>query len=586
MPAHNVVATKVGSVYPNIFIDVGGHLDTQPTTPGAGDNASGSTAIVEIARVLKDYPNRYSIRFINDVGHETCGNCGMAEHVRLLLARGEQIKAGLMMDGIGWSIIPGANNNEVWWNNLAPATERIVDMFGAVRSIYGIDINFLKLHQPYAGGDGQPYLDQGLPAIMSIGGTPYNAPGYHGCADTMAVMDMQNILKTTQQNLAVMLLLDQENESNLPPVAVNDMYSVDAGVTLNVAAPGVLGNDTDSENGPLTAVKVTDPTHGILTLNGNGSFTYAPAANFAGVDSFAYHANDGTANSNTATVTVVVKSTVPPPLPSRFYGEIYFSYNPPSVGDLVQVQIAGVSRVITTAVTSPAVGALAYQIDVPGDIGGSPEKEGGVEGEVITFTINSRVVATSIWHSGTNTRLDFHSSSVALQPGWNLVSFNLRPVSTAITDVLSSLAGHYDLAYAWNAPGQTWLKYDDIAMSGDNLLQLDERQGFWIHITTTAQSLTVYGQVPTTTNLPLVTGWNMVGYPSSVARALPAALSAHGVDNFTLVYSYRASDPDQWKLFDRNGPPFVNDLTELTPGWGYWIQTPITSTWTVTYPAP
>ena len=160
VPAHNVVATKIGSVYPNIFIDVGGHLDTQPSTPGAGDNASGSTAVVEIARVLKDYPNRYSIRFINDVGHETCGNCGMAEHVRLLLARGETIKAGLMMDGIGWSIIPGVNNNEVWWNSLSPGTERIVDMFGAVRSIYGIDINFKKIHQPYGGGDGQPYLDQ------------------------------------------------------------------------------------------------------------------------------------------------------------------------------------------------------------------------------------------------------------------------------------------------------------------------------------------------------------------------------------------------------------------------------------------
>ena len=278
----------------------------------------------------------------------------------------------------------------------------------------------------------------------------------------------------------------------------------------------------------------------------------------------------------------------PPPLPSRFYGEINITDNPPSVGDLVQVQIAGVSRVITTAITSQA-GTLTYQIDVPGDVNGTPEKEGGVEGEVITFTINSRVVATGAWHSGTNTRLEFHSTSIALQPGWNLVSFNLRPVNTAITDVLSSLAGHYDLVYAWNAPGQTWLKYDDIAMSGDNLSHVDETLGFWIHITTTAQSLTVYGQVPATTDIPLSgagSGWNLVGYPSSVARALPDVLSAHGVDNFTLAYSYRASDPDPWKLFDRNGPPFVNDLSELAPGWGYWIQTPITNTWTVAYSAP
>jgi len=214
VPAHNVVATKIGSVYPKIFIDVGAHLDTQPKTPGAGDNASGSTTVVEIARVLKDYPNRYSLRYINDVGHETCGDCGMREHVRLLLQRGERIKAALMMDGIGWSILPGKNNNEVWYTNAA--NERIVDMFGAVRSPNGIDINHTKKKQPYGGGDWQPYLDKGLTAVISIGGTPYNAPGYHRCGDVMAVMDMQNVLKTTQQNLAVMLLLDAENESNPP----------------------------------------------------------------------------------------------------------------------------------------------------------------------------------------------------------------------------------------------------------------------------------------------------------------------------------------------------------------------------------
>jgi hypothetical protein len=278
------------------------------------------------------------------------------------------------------------------------------------------------------------------------------------------------------------------------------------------------------------------------------------------------------------------QDTPPPPLPSRFYGEIHISDPVLQAGDLVQVHIAGVSRVITTAITSPVVDTLAYQIDVPGDVSGTPEKEGGAEGDVITFTIGSRIVATANWHSGTNTRLDFHSHSVTLQPGWNLVSFSLRPVSTAITDVLSSLAGHYDLAYAWNAPGQDWLKYDDIAMSTDTLSRVDETLGFWIHITTTAHSLTVYGQVPATTEITLSgagSGWNLVGYPSQATRALPGAL---GSVPFSLVYAYHADDADPWKLFDHNGPPFVNDLSVLSPGWGYWIQTPITNTWTIAYP--
>jgi VCBS repeat-containing protein len=75
-----------------------------------------------------------------------------------------------------------------------------------------------------------------------------------------------------------------------------------------VAASGVLANDSDPNNDPLTAIKVTNPSHGTVTFNANGSFTYMPAANYSGVDSFTYKANDGALDSNVATVTITVIS--------------------------------------------------------------------------------------------------------------------------------------------------------------------------------------------------------------------------------------------------------------------------------------
>jgi VCBS repeat-containing protein len=96
--------------------------------------------------------------------------------------------------------------------------------------------------------------------------------------------------------------------NNVAPVAVDDAYSTNEDVALIVAAPGVLTNDTDFDPAILTAVLVTGPSNGTLTLNANGSFTYTPAANFYGTDTFTYKANDGLADSNVATVTITVTS--------------------------------------------------------------------------------------------------------------------------------------------------------------------------------------------------------------------------------------------------------------------------------------
>jgi hypothetical protein len=90
------------------------------------------------------------------------------------------------------------------------------------------------------------------------------------------------------------------------PQAVNDEYSTEESTQLVVSAPGVLDNDTDTEDDTLTAELDSTTTNGVLVLNPDGSFDYTPNADFVGEDSFSYHANDGTDDSNTATVTIQV----------------------------------------------------------------------------------------------------------------------------------------------------------------------------------------------------------------------------------------------------------------------------------------
>src|SRR5204863_488711 len=95
------------------------------------------------------------------------------------------------------------------------------------------------------------------------------------------------------------------NPVNDAPVATNDSFATNEDTALTITAPGVLGNDTDVDSPALTAVVVTGPSHGALTLDADGGFTYTPAANFNGCDSFTYKANDGLADSNVATALTI-----------------------------------------------------------------------------------------------------------------------------------------------------------------------------------------------------------------------------------------------------------------------------------------
>ena len=99
------------------------------------------------------------------------------------------------------------------------------------------------------------------------------------------------------------------------PTALLDTYSTNEDAALMVATPGVLINDSDVESA-LTAVLVAGPSHGTLTLNPDGSFTYTPVLNYNGSDSFSYKANDGTDYSNEVSVSIAVNVVNDPPTAS------------------------------------------------------------------------------------------------------------------------------------------------------------------------------------------------------------------------------------------------------------------------------
>ncbi len=101
---------------------------------------------------------------------------------------------------------------------------------------------------------------------------------------------------------------------NDAPLAVSDNFNSSENETLIVSAgTGILANDFDSEQSPLSATLVDDVINGTLSLNADGSFTYIHNGGEASDDSFSYRADDGSASSQITMVTISLTGVNDPP---------------------------------------------------------------------------------------------------------------------------------------------------------------------------------------------------------------------------------------------------------------------------------
>lgn len=208
-------------------------------------------------------------------------------------------------------------------NRLLPRTEPILDhpIAPAERVLIRFLNAGLKTHVPTVGGaymsvvaeDGNvaPFAEQKydvhLAALKTMDAILVQPP-----IGTYPVIDRALHLTDMQGGVGGMLAYLMSGA----PLAVDDIYVADKRATasdlpLTVAAPGVFANDTGT--GPFQAILVAGPQHGTLTLNADGSFSYAPTLLYVGPDSFTYIASNG-ALSNVAVANITVQYVNRPPL--------------------------------------------------------------------------------------------------------------------------------------------------------------------------------------------------------------------------------------------------------------------------------
>lgn len=183
----NVIGRWTGTRNPNDWIVVGGHYDSRNSvnaapldTPGADDNASGCSGVMEAARALTRFRPTSTMLFMCYAGEEQ-GLHGSAAHVSALNLAGELGRVSRMvnMDMIGWSAT--ADIGVIIETNQANAA--LMTELGNAGAVYAPELDVITDFVPCC-TDLMPYLNAGRPAITSIHrGSAGAYPHYHRSTD-------------------------------------------------------------------------------------------------------------------------------------------------------------------------------------------------------------------------------------------------------------------------------------------------------------------------------------------------------------------------------------------------------------------
>jgi hypothetical protein len=209
--AYNLYANKIGSQHPDEIILLLSHKDSQSwiDSPGANDNAIGTSTVLELARVLADYPSRRSIRFLFcNEEHLPWTSVTAAEKAR---QRGDNLIAIFNMDGVGVKSdeerLAGRKTNVTRYT--VAEGKRLADLMAEVNERYNIGLIQTAEQRTQPGDDDGSFVKAGYGcAVMNIGSNPRSDPQYHREGDVPERTDIPNARMTAQATLAAILTLD------------------------------------------------------------------------------------------------------------------------------------------------------------------------------------------------------------------------------------------------------------------------------------------------------------------------------------------------------------------------------------------
>ena len=290
--SRNVVAEKTGATYPNDIYIICSHYDStspsgsrQTLAPGADDNASGTAAVLEAARVLAPYALDFTVRFIA-FSAEEWGLWGSRAYATAARAAGERILGVINLDMIAYAdALPEdlqiiVNESSGW----------MADLYLAAAANYGILGGTKTVDASFVYSDHGPFWDSGYPALLAIEDEPLTNPYYHKTTDTLDKLNLGFFTSATRASVGLLSELAQPIRAGYPPTPVggnglwvvyrslfSTLEAVRLGWTGQAAATGYNIYRTSTSHLGYVKINTTPVTQTVFTdaaVSASGTYYY------------------------------------------------------------------------------------------------------------------------------------------------------------------------------------------------------------------------------------------------------------------------------------------------------------------------
>ncbi len=224
LTSQNILAMKKGSDPKSGIFVIAAHYDSVEGTPGADDNASAVSALLEIARCLDDCKLRVPLLFAGFTLEEY-GFVGSEYFIKQTLLRKEKIQGMISLEMLGYrDNNPGSQKYPPYMDPTQypdrgdfiaiVGNEPSTDLTMAIKqNMLSSSDNTLPVEHLLVPGSGagftevrlsdhSPFWDHGIPAVMITDTAFFRNPHYHQPTDTLETLDIEFIHEVTQGVLA------------------------------------------------------------------------------------------------------------------------------------------------------------------------------------------------------------------------------------------------------------------------------------------------------------------------------------------------------------------------------------------------